>query len=395
MSFYFDLNISFWQGFFLLALLLLLACELVYLYAVYNRVSRYARRAKGGAVRYTGELPGVSVIVYADADNGEGVGAALDALLAQEYGVYEIIVVNDDAGDRVRHIVSCYECEHKNVYQTFVPEAVCNVSRKKLGITLGVKAARYDVVVVTEADCVPVSRQWLSKMARNFVPGVDVVLGYTRMAVSEDGCDSRYVVFDRVVFALRYLSYAVMHRAYMGVSGNLAYRKECFFAHNGFSSTLNLRYGDDDLFVNEVARGRNVRVELSHRSVMECHCADNRRTWAVRRMRYGFTSRYLHTSAKVVFAMESVLHYVTLAVAVAAVWVGFPGLLCMIAALLLVALYWIAAWRVYLRAGRVLGESFGSGLVPLYLLLRPWTSWRYAMMRKKENKSYFTWQYLR
>ena len=257
------------------------------------------------------------------------------------------------------------------------------------------KAARYDVVVVTEADCVPVSRQWLSKMARNFVPGVDVVLGYTRMAVSEDGCDSRYIVFDRVVFALRYLSYAVMHRAYMGVSGNLAYRKECFFAHNGFSSTLNLRYGDDDLFVNEVARGRNVRVELSHRSVMECHCADNRRAWAVRRMRYGFTSRYLHTSAKVVFAMESVLHYVTLAVAVAAVWMGFPGLLCMIAALLLVALYWIAAWRVYLRAGRVLGESFGSGLVPLYLLLRPWTSWRYAMMRKKENKSYFTWQYLR
>ena len=74
---------------------------------------------------------------------------------------------------------------------------------------------------------------------------------------------------------------------------------------------------------------------------------------------------------------------------------GFQGLLCMISALLLVGAYWIAAWRVYRRAGRMLGERLGSGLVPLFLLLRPWTTWRYAMMGKKENKSYFTWQYLR
>lgn len=395
MTLYFDWNVTLLQEIALLSLLLLVACEFIYLYCIYDRVWRYGKRVKAGKVKYAEALPGVSVIVYADADNAAHTEEVLKVLLAQDYPDYEIIVVNDDAGDDVRHVVSSYECEYKNVYQTFVPEAVCNVSRKKLGMTLGVKAARNEIVVATEANCIPVSDKWLRKIGRNFVPGVDVVLGYTRMATKQGSEDGRYAVFDRVVFALRYLSYAVMKRAYMGVSGNLAYRKECFFAHNGFSSTLNLHYGDDDLFVNEIAHGNNVRVELSSRSVVESHFADNSRAWAAQRMKYGFTAKYLHTSAKVVFAIESALHYLTLAAAVAAIWVGFQGLLCMIIALLLVGAYWIAAWRVYRRAGRMLGERLGSGLVPLFLLLRPWTTWRYTMMGKKENKSYFTWQYLR
>ncbi len=395
MSFYFDWNITLLQAVALLSLLLLVACELVYLYGIYDSVWRYGKRARAGRVKYTDELPGVSVIVYADADNTDCVDAVMHALLAQDYPNYEIIIVNDDAGDAVRHTISLYECDYKNVYQTFVPEAVCNVSRRKLGMTLGVKAARHEVVVVTEANCIPESNQWLRNIGRNFVPGVDVVLGYTRMAAAPDVSDSRYTVFDRVVFALQYLSYAVMRHAYMGVNGNLAYRKECFFAHNGFSSTLNLHYGDDDLFVNEVARGGSVRVELSASSVVKSHFADNRKAWAAQRMKYGFTAKYLHTSAKIVFAIEPVLHYLTLVAFVAALWIGFPGLLCMIVALLLAGAYWLVVWRVYRRAGRVLGERFGSGLVPLYLLLRPLTSWRYAWLSKKENKSYFTWQYLR
>ncbi len=394
MSLYFDWSFSPLQIVLLGILFLVLCGELVYLYAIYHRVYRYGKRAAAGRVEYVEELPGISVIVYAHTDAVDETERLLKALLRQDYPRYEVIVVQDGSTDEVHHLVSHYECEYRNVYQTYVPETVYNVSRKKLGITLGVKAAQHDVVVVTEANCCPVDDTWLQTLGRNFVQGVDVVLGYTRMesATQKNSC---YMVYDRVLFALRYLSYVLLRRPYMGVSGNLAYRKTCFFANRGFSSTLNLHFGDDDLFVNEVANRSNVRIEVAPESVVESSYADNKQAWKELRERYGFTAKYLHTSSKVVFSIESVLHYLMWLATVATVIAAFPNLLFVAVAVLLFVLYWVLTGCVYAQVGHLLGEHFRAGLTPFYQLYFPWKNLGYKIIGRRENKSNFTWQYLR
>ncbi|MBR2378914.1 MAG: glycosyltransferase, partial [Bacteroidaceae bacterium] len=266
------------------------------MFAIYNPVPRYVRRALASRVVYATALPSVSIVVYAHAEEAEDLPNLLPALLAQKYPQFEVIVVNDGVSFEVQNAIALYECEHDNVYQTGIPDTVYNVSRKKLGITLGIKAAKNDVIVLTESNCKPVSDNWLSSIARNFVPGVDVVLGYTRMMDKSGAKQSGFQVFNRALFAMKYFSFAIMKKPYMGVGSNLAYRKEVFFANKGFSSKLNLHFGDDDLLVNEIANGRNTRIEVSPDSIVESFHEDVREAWSELRMRYNFTSKYLRTS---------------------------------------------------------------------------------------------------
>lgn len=387
----------------LLLLLLLFIIELVYLFAIYNPVPRYVRRALASRVGYATALPSVSIVVYAHAEEAEDLPNLLPALLAQKYPQFEVIVVNDGVSFEVQNAIALYECEHDNVYQTGIPDTVYNVSRKKLGITLGIKAAKNDVIVLTESNCKPVSDNWLSSIARNFVPGVDVVLGYTRMMDKSGAKQSGFQVFNRALFAMKYFSFAILKKPYMGVGSNLAYRKEVFFANKGFSSKLNLHFGDDDLLVNEIANGRNTRIEVSPDSIVESFHEDVREAWSELRMRYNFTSKYLRTSSHTIFAIEMVAYMLFWVVLIAAVAMllpqAFVGTLSYIIALAIVfviaLLMWLLIWYVYRCIGCMLGESVKPGLAPLYLLVRPIFTFYYSMRDKRSKKSNFTWQHLR
>ena len=106
-------------------------------------------------------------------------------ILNQAYPEFEVIVVNDDSTDDSKDILSVLETQYKNLYHTYVPEGSRNLSHKKLALTLGIKAARYDIVVFTNANCDPRNNEWLATIARNFVPGIDIVLGYTAIERKE------------------------------------------------------------------------------------------------------------------------------------------------------------------------------------------------------------------
>lgn len=395
MSFYFDLHLTPLQ-IVLFALLIFVFCvELIYLYVIYNRVAVYARRAAAGKVAYNEELPSVSVVVFAHAEEGDGVLQLLPHLVSQEYPDYEVIIVNDGTSLELQNAISLYECDYNNVYQTFVPDTVYNVSRRKLGITLGIKAAKNDVIVLTDANCIPQSNRWLYSMARNFVPGIDVVLGYARMAYGENEKRGFYGVFERVQFALRYLAYAAMKHPFMGVGANMAYRRDVFFANKGFSAHLNLHFGDDDLLINEIARRDNTRIEVSPESVVESHFADKSAAWSEMRMKYNFTSKYLHTSSKAVFAIESIAHFLVWILFAAVITVMLPNVLYIAIAFVVVLLYWILTWNVYRVACRTLGERCAVGLTPLYQLLYPCCSLYHSIVNRSYNKGIYTWQYLR
>ncbi len=395
MSLYFAWEFSSVQIVAFSLLLLLLFAELLYLYFIYNRVPSYVRKVTMGRVDYVSTLPSVSVVVYAHAEEAEGLFRLLPRLLQQDYPTYEVIVVTDDVSDEACNVVSMYELENKNVYQTHVPDIVYNVSRKKLGITLGIKAAKNDIILLTDAHCLPVSDKWIYAMARNFRPDIDVVLGYTRMVDAENNVRGGFRVFERLTFALRYMAYALMQRPYMGVSGNLAYRRNTFFANNGFSATLQLHYGEDDLLVNEIAQKGNTRVELSPESMVESIHSNVNEAWDELNERYNFTSRYLHTSSKFVFCMESIVHLVWAVVWVLTLVVSGGNMLCCGLSFLMLTVYWVLTWCVYRQAQRVLGERCAVGCVPLYHLLRPCYTLSGLLSGNKHSRRYFTWQHLR
>lgn len=367
--------------------------EIIYQLYLFNRPFRFYQKSNQRKNRYTATLPSVSVIVYAqnDADN---LIQFMPRILNQDYPQFEVIVVNDDSTDDSKDILASLESQYSNLYHTYVPEGSRNLSHKKLALTLGVKAAQYDIVVFTNANCCPPGNQWLSTLARNFVDGTDIVLGYTAMNRKEkERLSFWYCSYDKLIFTLRYLSFALIGRPYMGESSNLAYRKELFFKNKGFSKYLHLHYGDDDLFINEIATRKNTRVELADEAQMTAFYDDNYEAWKELKLQYDFTSKYLHTAAKAVFGFGKVCDYAfDILFLLIATWGVLHNWILLLIALLPAIVLFAVKVVIYRRTAKILHLPRLFFALPLFSLVQPWVNLYFNIIGSASRKKNFTWR---
>ncbi len=267
-----------------------------YLY-YYSEIILYNRKIKKGKIEYSTKKPPVSVIICAK-NEAENLEAFLPLILEQRYPEYEVIVVNDGSTDQSNDIIEKYKDKYPHLYHTFLPMEAKYMSRKKMCLTVGIKAAKHDCLLLIDADCKPAGKEWISSMVRNFTGKSELILGYGGHKPKK-GLLNSIISYDILFIAMQYMGFALKGKPYMGVGRNLSYKKELFFKNKGFASHLNLASGDDDLFVKDVAGKENTRVEFSPESV----------TWSAREMTFKSflyqKERHLSTSPHYSFATRA------------------------------------------------------------------------------------------
>lgn len=277
--------------------------QALYYLCLYNRIHLRSRAVKRGNVHFSQELPPVSVIICAR-EECENLRRNLKAVLEQDYPQFEVIVINDGNTDESEDYLTLLEEKYPHLYHSFVPDSSRYISRKKLAATLGVKASKYDWLVFTEANCCPQSNQWLRLLARNFTSRTQVVLGYSGYERGKGWLHKR-VAFDNLFTSMRYLSFALAGSPYMGIGRNLAYCKELFYEHKGFSAHLNLQRGDDDLFVNHVATAENTRVETDADATVRMQPVFRAKDWREEKIGYASTARLYHGMQRWLAGLET------------------------------------------------------------------------------------------
>ena len=310
-------------------LLLLVFLYQLYFYIRYlNGVLHLRTKIKKGKISFQTEQPPVSVIICAK-DESENLRQFLPFVLQQEYPDFEVIVINDGSTDDTENLLNDLSVEYSNLRTTFVPVGANNVSTKKLGLTLGIKAAKNDLLLFTDADCMPEDKCWIARMVRNFTPETEFILGYGAY-IEKKGLLNKLITYDTLFIALQYLGMAAARKPYMGVGRNLAYRKETFFAQKGFAATLGLSSGDDDLMVNKASNSRNTRVEISPDSITWSEPNATLRGWLYQKQRHLSVSSYYKESSKFRLSLEPItrgLFYLSFIAALV-----FGGLIIQIAA---------------------------------------------------------------
>lgn len=240
-----------------------------YLY-YYNAVIRRQKQEYRGQVTHEIKRHPVSIIVTARYATEE-LEKFLPLLLDQNYPKYEVVVVNDGATEASTVLLDKLKSKHTNLKTSFLPMNAKYMSRRKMCITIGKMAASYDYIIVTDSDCEPTSRDWLSEMMRNFTPEKEIVLGYSHQEQDKPGFFASLLRFDNLFGAIKYMGYACHGLAYKGTTNNMAFRRETFDRCKAYASSLNLEKGEDDVFVSENNNGSNVAVELSTSSIITSH----------------------------------------------------------------------------------------------------------------------------
>jgi glycosyltransferase involved in cell wall biosynthesis len=238
--------------------------QLYYYLGVFGRVAFFRRRVRAprnGEQEERPQAQPVSVIICARNEEA-ALGKNLHHVLEQEYPEFEVIVVNDCSEDDSEILLASMQGQYPNlVFRTIVKDEVFK-HNKKMALGVGIKAARYDLLLFLDADCYPSGPHWLRSMAGRFAKKTDVVLGYTRLKNNR-----RWVRADRLMHALHYLGKALKHKPYMGVGSNLAYRRQLFFDHKGFDIRITGNLREDCVFINKVATRDNTAVAVAPEAV--------------------------------------------------------------------------------------------------------------------------------
>ncbi len=248
----------------LIALLFAIFCVQLFIYVhYYTGIVRHNREERPTAHTQ----PPVSVIICAR-DETENLEQFLPLILEQDYPDYEVIVVNDGESEATEMLLAQLEHTYPHLRHTYTPEQTDIISRKKLGLTIGIKAARNEILLFTDADCRPVSSRWIAEMTAHFDDSTEFVLGYGGY-IPENTLLSRLISYDTITIAMQYLGFAYRGKPYMGVGRNLAYRRSSFFEHKGFAGLLHIASGDDDLLINKFANGTNTRFVATAESITQ------------------------------------------------------------------------------------------------------------------------------
>lgn len=284
-------------------LIIFVVALLVQLCVHWIRFSRLAFSKRHPHAKLDSDLEPVSVVVCAR-DAYERLTELIPALLSQDYPDFEVVVVNDCSDDETGTYLEDLERKESRIKPVQLRQHLNFFNGKKFPLSMGIKSASHDLLVLTDADCLPTSNQWLRSVVGCYGEGTEVVVGYAPYVRSK-GLLNLLVRFNAVQQALLYLSAALAGRPYAGVGKNLSYRQRLFFRQKGFTSHYTMEAGDDDLFVSQAATRRNTGVHLDADNTVVCEAPTSFGVWWRQQvMRY--TTLALHRRGPKAFA---ILHY--------------------------------------------------------------------------------------
>lgn len=314
-------------------------------------------------------LPPVSIVICAKNED-DHLTEFLPGILSQDYPEFEVIVVNDCSFDNTENVIDEFAKIFQNLKKVNIKEDDNYKHGKKIALLIGIKGAKYNHLLLTDADCYVKSNQWLKQMASSFTDKKEIVLGYGAFE-KQTGFLNKLIRYDAFSIAVQYLSAAMRKKTYMGVGRNLAYTKDLFFRNKGFSSHYHINSGDDDLFVNEASNPDNTAVCISHDCITYSKPKTTFKAWALQKARHLTTAPMYKSQSKARLAYVWFSQYFF--------YLSLLGL-CLsintiVIAPIMLTLKMIVQWLVLNKAAKKLNEAdmlLGSVLFePVLLFLYP------------------------
>ena len=344
---------------------IILFIRVFYIIFFFTRLAFYKPKAKTAF-----RTSPISVIICAR-DEAANLAKNLPGILVQKYNsTHEVIVVNDNSYDDTKYLLENLGKEFKQMHVVELTQEAMMIPGKKFPLSIGIKTAKYEIVLLTDADCVPASENWIQSMQAVYDDDTEIVLGYGAYHKKE-GLLNKLIRWETFHSALQYLSYALAGKTYMGVGRNLSYKKAIFFRHKGFSAHNNLPGGDDDLFINMAATATNVKINIDAQSFTLSEPATTFAAWKSQKFRHYSTSKYYKASHKFLLGLYAFAQFLCYPLLIVSA-IFYDWKCCIIPFVIFI----LIAGIIYAKAMKKLGEK---DLLSYFILLDVWMFFYYII----------------
>ncbi len=367
-----------WHGIIFITLCIFTAVQLFYYLFFFVRLVFYKPVPNNRSHTHP-----VSVIICAR-DEATNISKNLLGSLLQQYSTtHEIIVVDDNSFDDSKYLLEELQKKYKVLNIIELKQEAKHITGKKFPLSMGIKAAKYEILLLTDADCAPASDCWIEKIQETYDENTEIVLGYGAYH-KKKGLLNKLIRWETFHTALQYFTYALAGIPYMGVGRNLSYKKTIFFRHKGFAAHNNIPSGDDDLFINTAATNINTKINIDPQTFTLSNPVNTWAQWIRQKNRHYTTSKYYKPLHKFLLGMYSFSHFIF-----------FPLLMISLLffswewSLLVFALRFITQASVFYPVMKKLNEK---DLFPLFFIFDVWMFFYYLIFAvaliKKPKKTW-------
>ena len=284
--------------------------QMIYYWAIFSRLAFFKPKTEE-----TQELPPVSVVICAR-NEYYNLSDNLPEIFAQNYPSFEVVVVNHASDDETGGYLKELQLQYKNLKVVHIERDLNFFKGKKFPLSMGIKSAANEFLLLTDADCRPAGKNWIASMVQRYNADTEVVLGYGPYE-KKGGLLNLLIRFDTFMVAMQYFSFALSGMPYMGVGRNLSYKRSMFFRNKGFTSHYKIPSGDDDLFINKVANRKNTRICIDEESFQYSRPKKTFSQWLDQKHRHLSTGKHYKFKFKFLlglFSLSQILLYASFVV---------------------------------------------------------------------------------
>ncbi|APZ46823.1 glycosyl transferase family 2 [Polaribacter reichenbachii] len=253
--------------------------------------------AKKNRKKLTEQDP-VSVIIFAK-NCAKELQENLPFILSQKYSKLEILLLNNASSDNTAEVIETFKKENENIKILDIENNEAFWGNKKYALTLGIKAAKYEHLLFSEANCKPTSDTWIAEMSKEFTPKKSIVLGYSKYA-NKSSLLNFFIRFENLLSAIQCFSFTKLGAPFMAFGDNLAYKKSEFFKVKGFINHLKIKNDNGDLFIKDASTPNNTAFTISQNCFIESNVTYSFGKWFQKlrikntiQKQYKFKNRFL------------------------------------------------------------------------------------------------------
>lgn len=339
--------------------------QMSYIWGLFSRLAFFKKKNYDNS---ESNYEPVSVIVCAR-DAYEYLTELVPRILSQDYPDFELVIVNDCSTDETTDYLKELSDRCPDINVVSLTQSLNFFHGKKFPLSMGIKSAKHDLLLLTDADCLPENDQWIKGMVSAYRKDTEVVLGYGPY-FTRKGLLNKLIRFDTLYTAIQYLSMALAKMPYMGVGRNLSYHRELFYRNKGFTSHYTIPSGDDDIFISQVANKNNTRIFIDPSCRVESEPKHTFSGWVHQKRRHYSTANMYKRSTNIILGMllsSRLFYYASVAMllclppafyynSVYSYYIAIGGLML---------LHYASMDLIYIKSAKQLGEK------KLYLLFTP------------------------
>lgn len=283
----------------------------------------------------------------------------LESVLQQDHPDFEVIVVNDRSEDDTATVLDSFSA-YPNLRCIHIPvteEAA--LPGKKFALSKGVAAAKFERLLLCDADCTPATTAWARLMAAPLQDKTEIVAGYGAYE-RHKGWLNLFIRWETLHTFIQYCSFTRSGMPYMAVGRNLACTKSTLQQAQAQPLWASMPSGDDDLLMRLAANRHNTKI-VQDPAAFTCSTPKlSFAAWLAQKQRHLSTGKLYRPHIKLLLSLYGFSHGL--------MWLLF-GLLCLAGKAYLVStmmlLRCLLCWSMWAASAQAMRENSLVLFLPL------------------------------